>query len=119
MRNSMMYDTLLQMGRWFGYRRSGYEDLCRVWMPEEAQGWYDAHFRFDRGAPRTNSGPHAGSKRQRRGLRSSKVRSHPDTLIVTARNKMGTGTSLRVHDRLGESNFDRDGDACRRDPAEH
>ena len=36
LRNSMMYDTLLQMGRWFGYRR-GYEDLCRVWMPEEAK----------------------------------------------------------------------------------
>ena len=35
LRNSMMYDTLLQMGRWFGYR-PGYEDLCRVWMPEEA-----------------------------------------------------------------------------------
>ena len=35
----MMYDTLLQMGRWFGYR-PGYEDLCRVWMPEEAEGWY-------------------------------------------------------------------------------
>ena len=38
LRNSMMYDTLLQMGRWFGYR-PGYEDLCRVWMPEEAEGW--------------------------------------------------------------------------------
>ena len=36
LRNSMMYDTLLQMGRWFGYR-PGYDDLCRVWMPEEAQ----------------------------------------------------------------------------------
>ena len=34
-----MYDTLMQMGRWFGYR-AGYEDLCRVWMPEEAEGWY-------------------------------------------------------------------------------
>lgn len=27
------YDTLLQMGRWFGYRR-GYEDLPRIWMTE-------------------------------------------------------------------------------------
>ena len=27
-RNTMMYDTLMQMGRWFGYR-DGYEDLCR------------------------------------------------------------------------------------------
>ena len=37
LRNSMMYDTLMQMGRWFGYR-PGYEDLCRVWMPAEAMG---------------------------------------------------------------------------------
>ena len=39
LRNSMMYDTLMQMGRWFGYR-SGYEDLCRVWMPANGVGWY-------------------------------------------------------------------------------
>lgn len=35
-RSTKMYDTLLQMGRWFGYRR-GYEDLQRVWMPSEIQ----------------------------------------------------------------------------------
>ena len=34
LRKSKQYDTLLQMGRWFGYR-GGYEDLARVWMPEE------------------------------------------------------------------------------------
>ena len=39
LRRSLMYDTLFQMGRWFGYR-DGYEDLCRIWMPEQAQGWY-------------------------------------------------------------------------------
>ena len=38
-RNSQMYDTLLQMGRWFGYR-DGYDDLCRVWMTDEAIAWY-------------------------------------------------------------------------------
>ena len=27
-------DTLLQMARWFGYR-PGYDDLCRVWIPDE------------------------------------------------------------------------------------
>jgi hypothetical protein len=27
-------DTLLQMGRWFGYR-PGYDDLVRIWMPEK------------------------------------------------------------------------------------
>ena len=34
LRTANQYDTLLQMGRWFGYR-SNYEDLPRIWMPEE------------------------------------------------------------------------------------
>lgn len=88
LRNSMMYDTLMQMGRWFGYRM-GYQDLCRIWMPEDAQGWY-AHIadsieelRDDlRRMEAANATP------REFGL---KVRSHPDTLIVTARNKMGSG----------------------------
>ena len=33
-RSSSQYDTLLQMGRWFGYR-GGYEDLPRIWMTAE------------------------------------------------------------------------------------
>lgn len=33
LRTSNQYDTLLQMGRWFGYRH-GYEDLPRLWMPQ-------------------------------------------------------------------------------------
>ena len=28
-------DTLMQMARWFGYR-PGYEDLCRIWLNEDA-----------------------------------------------------------------------------------
>ncbi len=38
-RNSKMYDTLMQMGRWFGYRNN-YDDLCRVWMSDESRNWY-------------------------------------------------------------------------------
>ena len=34
LRNTVFYDTLMQMGRWFGYR-PGYEDLCKIFMPEE------------------------------------------------------------------------------------
>ncbi|BBZ20887.1 Z1 domain-containing protein [Mycolicibacterium gadium] len=33
-RRGATYDTLLQMGRWFGYRR-GYEDLPRMWVTAE------------------------------------------------------------------------------------
>ncbi len=34
-RSSSMYDTILQMCRWFGYR-NGYEDLCRIYMTQES-----------------------------------------------------------------------------------
>lgn len=93
LRNSMMYDTLMQMGRWFGYR-PGYEDLCRVWMPEEAEGWY-AHIADSTEELRDELRKMEAAKAtpEQFGL---KVRSHPDTLIVTARNKMGSGERLVV-----------------------
>lgn len=34
MRTSSYYDSLLQMGRWFGYR-VGYEELQRIWMQDD------------------------------------------------------------------------------------
>lgn len=34
LRNTVFYDTLMQMGRWFGYR-SGYEDLCKIYTTKE------------------------------------------------------------------------------------
>lgn len=93
LRNSTMYDTLLQMGRWFGYR-PGYEDLCRIWMTPQAQGWFQhisesiEELRDElRRMERANMTP------EEFGLR---VRTHPDTLIVTARNKMGTGQKVPV-----------------------
>ncbi|GAA2634917.1 Z1 domain-containing protein [Dactylosporangium fulvum] len=38
-RSSDVYDTLLQMGRWFGYR-PGYKDLPRIYMPAEMRRWF-------------------------------------------------------------------------------
>lgn len=38
-RTATAYDTLLQMGRWFGFR-NGYADLPRIWMTEELQNWF-------------------------------------------------------------------------------
>lgn len=90
LRNSMMYDTLMQMGRWFGYRL-GYENLCRVWMSEEAEGWY-AHIAesIEELRDELRHMAVAGATPRDFGL---KVRSHPDNLIVTARNKMGSSQS--------------------------
>ena len=85
LRNSMMYDTLLQMGRWFGYRPY-YVDLCRVYMPRLSSSWYTfitsalEEFREDlREMEKAKLTP------LQFGL---KVRAHPAALIVTARNKM-------------------------------
>ena len=38
-RNSKAYDTLMQMGRWFGYRDL-YLDLYKVWMSSDSIEWY-------------------------------------------------------------------------------
>jgi hypothetical protein len=90
-RNSQAYDTLLQMGRWFGYR-DGYADLCRLWLTDEAVHWYSHiwsateelrdEFRRMRSL---------GLTPQDFGLR---VRAHPDSLVVTARNKMRSAQTI-------------------------
>lgn len=38
-RASTLYDTLMQMGRWFGYR-NGFEDLCRIYTTPDLYSWY-------------------------------------------------------------------------------
>lgn len=99
LRNSMMYDTLMQMGRWFGYRPD-YEDLCRVWMLEEAESWYrHIALSIDELREEMRRMEEANATPEQFGL---KVRSHPDTLIVTARNKMGSGEQVVV--RVGLAN---------------
>ena len=40
MRKTRMYDSLMQMGRWFGYRH-GYEDLVRVHTTEHLYSWFE------------------------------------------------------------------------------
>ncbi|HEY3924650.1 MAG TPA: Z1 domain-containing protein [Acidothermaceae bacterium] len=78
-------DTLMQMGRWFGYR-DGYEDLCRIWINADAADNYrfssDSidELRTDlRLMLRQNLTP------EDFGLA---VRKHPGALLITARNKM-------------------------------
>lgn len=38
-RTTKMYDTLMQMGRWFGYR-PGYLDLCRLYTSPDLARWF-------------------------------------------------------------------------------
>ncbi|BBN54401.1 endonuclease [Pseudomonas chlororaphis subsp. aurantiaca] len=84
-RATQMYDALLQMGRWFGYR-VGYEDLCKIWMTEETADWY-AHISEATDELRSEVRRMQNSRLKPIdfGLR---VRSHPESLLITARNKM-------------------------------
>lgn len=100
LRNSTMYDTLLQMGRWFGYRPD-YEDLCRIWMTEESQGYFE-HIAESVEILRDDlkAMERAGETPMTFGLR---VRAHPDALMITARNKVGRAEVLRVQVSLAGS----------------
>ncbi len=91
LRNAKGYDTLLQMGRWFGYR-DGYGDLCRLWLTDEADGWY----RHVTEATAELKRDFARMKRRKATPREFglRVRTHPDTLLITARNKMATGVDV-------------------------
>lgn len=84
-RNSKMYDALLQMGRWFGYR-NGYFDLCTIWMSADAHRWYqrvtDAHLELVADLTRMS---YLKKTPADFGLR---VRQDDMTLLVTALNKM-------------------------------
>ena len=100
LRNSVMYDTLMQMGRWFGYRPN-YEDLCRVWIPADGVGWYaHIHEAMDDLQSQLKRMELAKATPEQFGLA---VRSHPESLIVTARNKMGTGKEFPVKVGLAEN----------------
>lgn len=91
-RNATAYDTLLQMGRWFGYR-GGYEDLPRIWMTDELRGYFydlatvEQEIRYD--ARRYEA--EALTPRDF-GLR---IRTHP-TLAITSRLKMQAAVPCNV-----------------------
>lgn len=93
LRASRMYDTLLQMGRWFGYR-PGYVDLCRLYTTDELRDFY-THITMATAELRQEFDLMAATGMTPRdfGLR---VRSHPAGLAITAANKMRNGTPMAV-----------------------
>jgi hypothetical protein len=84
LRASRMYDSLMQMGRWFGYR-PGYVDLCRLYLTGDLELWFrhvanaseELRGRLDHMAM-------IGATPEQYGLR---IQSH-EILLVTAPNKM-------------------------------
>lgn len=92
LRASHMYDSLMQMGRWFGYR-PGYVDLCRLHLTPDLELWFrhvataaeELRGRLDHMAM-------IGATPEQYGLR---IQSH-EILLVTAPNKMRNAREFQI-----------------------
>lgn len=96
-RNSRAYDTLMQMGRWFGYR-SNYVDVFKIWMSKESVNWYaDIVEATDNLKDQIRRMNKLGQTPSDFGL--AVQRQSLSRLLITARNKMlnaGEGVTLPV-----------------------
>jgi len=84
LRASKMYDTLMQMGRWFGFR-PGYVDLCRIFTTYDLTGWYK-HITIASEEMRKDFDYMFLLKKTPKEF-GLKVRTHPGVLKITAANK--------------------------------
>lgn len=92
LRTAHMYDTLMQMGRWFGYR-DGYLDVCRLYTSQEMVEWFghiadaaeELRQEFDNMVA-------VGATPKQFGLR---VKSH-SVLTVTSRAKMRNARAMQL-----------------------
>jgi len=92
LRGSRMYDTLMQMGRWFGYR-PGYEDVCRLYTSNELrQNFIDINIASEELRGRVSYMQRMGRTPSDFGLA---VQSSPG-LLITSRVKMRDGIELNI-----------------------
>lgn len=94
LRASRMYDTLMQMGRWFGYRH-GYVDLCRLFTSRELNEWFChiTHASEELREEFDYMSDVAGATPEQYAL---KVRTHPGVLQISAANKLKTAINVQV-----------------------
>ncbi|PCN43648.1 endonuclease [Brevibacillus laterosporus] len=106
-RNTLMYDTLMQMGRWFGYR-TGYMDLCRVYtsniiaeyFEHLAEAMVELRLEFER----------LSKMKVTPQEYAIKMLSHPK-MLLTSRLKMKTAVPivLNYHGKMQQTRlFDKD-----------
>ena len=82
-RNAQAADTLLQMGRWFGYRK-GYDDIFKIWLDPEVERTFEKlsdmlnEFRSELRTMHFN--------RQKPKDFGIKIKDHPENILITARN---------------------------------
>ena len=83
LRTASMCDTLLQMARWYGFRR-GYEDLIRIWTTDGIARWFSELALVEQSM--RDSIVALGRAERRPDQMAIRLRAHSD-LLLTARNK--------------------------------
>ncbi len=91
-RGTKQYDTLLQMGRWFGYRK-GYDDLTRIYVTPE----YSDHFAdLARVELELRNDLKKYARMNKTPLEIKPIIRAHHTLQVTSPLKMGAGETINV-----------------------
>ena len=91
LRNASASDTLMQMGRWFGYR-SGYKNLTRIFMPEISYDHYcSIHIATEELRQELETMEAVNKTPLDFGL---KVRNSDTGILITARNKLQSAETI-------------------------
>lgn len=92
-RTTRMYDSLMQMGRWFGYR-PGYVDLCRLYTTNQIFEWFN-HITMATEEMR-NDFDEMTATHQRPKDFTLKVMNHHGLLTITSLNKLHFSKAIEI-----------------------
>lgn len=93
LRTTRLYDSLMQMGRWFGYR-PGYVDLCRLYTTEQLVNWY-RHITLATEEMRADFDVMSAQNKRPVDYRL-KIRTHAGLLSITGAGKMREHEIIQV-----------------------
>ncbi len=92
-RTTRMYDSLMQMGRWFGYRPS-YVDLCRLYTTNQIFEWFN-HITMATEEMRNDFDEMTATHQRPKDFRL-KVRNHHGLLTITSLNKLYFSEDIEI-----------------------
>lgn len=92
-RTTRMYDSLMQMGRWFGYR-PGYVDLCRLYTTGQIFEWFN-HITMATEEMRNDFDEMTAALQRPKDFRL-KVRNHHGLLTITSVAKLNFSEHIEI-----------------------
>jgi len=93
LRTTKMYDSLMQMGRWFGYR-PGYVDLCRLYTTSQIFEWFN-YITMATEEMRNDFDEMTVTHQRPKDFRL-KVRNHQGLLTITSLNKLNFSEDIEI-----------------------